>query len=400
MASHAWVRGAGIGDCYRQSGEALLRGLILRSQTDEQLVALARGGQDQAFVAIAQRYRRELMAHARRVVPADSAEDIVQQAMLSAWSALRGQADVLNARAWLHRIVHNAALQVLQRSEDHDQLSDALTAATGTEGEVERRLDAREALAALAALPEPQRRALELTALGGHSGRETAGALHISEGALRQLVHRARTTLRASATALTPMPLLTWAANGGNDPVAARLTEICAGAGMAATATKVCATVAVSATLITGASQVIPGRHAHPAHRQGAAAAAQRGALDSAARAETSARGSVDASGAAATPFDRHPGGRHPGGRRDAGVQGAVGLDQPGQQQSGSPSAGERGQSHQAGDNQHGPGEPNAGPGASDAAAPHGTYDTAGDQRGSDAQQTASQEADGTSGAN
>lgn len=372
-----------------------MRGLILRSQTDEQLVALARGGQDQAFVAIAQRYRRELMAHAWRVVPADSAEDIVQQAMLSAWSALRGQADVLNARAWLHRIVHNAALQVLQRSEDHDQLSDALTAAAGTEGEVERRLDAREALAALAALPEPQRRALELTALGGHSGRETAGALHISEGALRQLVHRARTTLRASATALTPMPLLTWAANGGNEPVAARLTEICAGAGMAATATKVCATVAVSATLITGASQVIPGRHAHPAHRQGAAAAAQRGALDSAARAETSARGSVDASGAAPTPVDRHP-----GGRRDAGVQGAVGHDQPGQQQSGLTSAGERGQSHQAGDNQHGPGEPNAGPGASDTAAPHGTYDTAGDQRGSDAQQTASQEANGASGPN
>jgi len=373
----------------------LLRGLILRSQTDEQLVALAREGHDQAFIAIAQRYRRELIAHARRVVPTGSAEDVVQQSMLSAWSALRGQADVLDARGWLHRIVHNAALHVLQGSESHDQLSDALAAAAGTEGEVERRRDAREALAALAALPEPQRRALELTALGGYSGREAAGALNISEGALRQLVHRARTTLRAGATGLTSMPLLSWAAGGGNQPVAARLTEVCAGAGMAATVTKVCATVAVSATLISGASQVIPARHAHPTRRQGAAAAAHRGVLEGAARAETRARGPVEAPGAAATRVDRHL-----GDRRDAGVQVAVGLDQHGQQQSGSGSAGERVQSHQAGGNQHGVGEPDGGLAASGAAAPQETYDTTGGQGGSGAQETESEGASGASGAN
>jgi hypothetical protein len=67
----------------------LLSGVVLRSQSDERLVALARAGHDQAFVAIAQRYRRELIAHARRLVPADRSEDIVQQAMLNAWSALR-----------------------------------------------------------------------------------------------------------------------------------------------------------------------------------------------------------------------------------------------------------------------------------------------------------------------
>jgi len=191
------------------------------------------------------------------------------------------------------------------------------------------------------------------------------------------------------------MPLLSWAASGGSEHVAARLTEICAGAGMAATATKVCATVAVSATLISGASQVIPARHAHPTRRQGAAAAAHRGVLDNAARAETRARGPVEAPGAAATPVDRHL-----GDRRDAGVQGAVGLDQPGQQQSGSGSAGERGQSHQAGGNQHGAGEPNGGPAASGAAAPQGTHDTTGGQGGSGAQKTGSQGASGASGAN
>jgi len=141
----------------------MLSGIVLRSQTDERLVALTRDGHDQAFVAIAERYRRELMAHARRLAPKDRYEDIVQQAMLSAWDALRHQADVHDARAWLHRIVHNAALSGARNSIDHERLSESLAAPVGTEVEAERRLAATEALAALTALPESQRRAVVLT---------------------------------------------------------------------------------------------------------------------------------------------------------------------------------------------------------------------------------------------
>ena len=70
----------------------LLSRVVLRSQSDERLVTLAREGHDQAFVALAERYRRELLAHARSIVAGDRGEDAVQQAMLSAWSALRGGA--------------------------------------------------------------------------------------------------------------------------------------------------------------------------------------------------------------------------------------------------------------------------------------------------------------------
>jgi RNA polymerase sigma factor (sigma-70 family) len=212
--------------------------LVLRSQTDERLAALTRDGHDQAFVAIAERYRRELIAHARRLAPKDRCEDIVQQAMLSAWDALRRQADVRDARAWLHRIVHNVALNVAPSSMDHEQLSETFAAAEGADTEVERRLAATEALVAVAALPAAQRRAVELTAIEGRSGREAAGLLGISEGALRQLVHRARATLRSAATALVPLPLATWAAGGTNETITARIGEICAGAGIAATVTK------------------------------------------------------------------------------------------------------------------------------------------------------------------
>ncbi len=354
----------------------LLSGAVLRSQTDERLVALAREGHDQAFVAIAQRYRRELMAHARRLVPADRAEDIVQQAMLSAWSALRRRADVLDVRAWLHRIVHNAALRTVQRSEDHDELSDALTTDARAEGEAERRLDARHALVALAALPEPQRRALELTALAGSSGREAAGALGMSEGALRQLVHRARATLRAGAGALTPTPLLTWAAGAPSAPAVARITEISAGVGMVGTLTKVCATVAVTATIIGGASQVLPGGHVQRGQTRRAAAGRVAGPV---ALAAPGAGGPLALPGAAALPFGRPVSGRvHTGGRPTAG------LRKHGQQQRQSggsgPNANVQLQSHQTGVDQGATGSANAGPGVSGAAGPRVTQSAAGSQ--------------------
>lgn len=241
----------------------LLSAVVLRSQTDERLVALARDGHDQAFVTIMSRYRRELFAHARRIAPAEVSEDIVQQAMLSAWSALGRQVEVLDVRAWLHRIVHNAALGVAQRSVQHDELSEAFAAETSTDIAVERRFEAREALVAVAALPERQRRALELTALGGVSGTVAAAELGVSEGTLRQLVHRARATLRSGIAALTPAPLLSWAAGGSSETVASRIAELGAGAGLAATVTKVAATVAVTASVVGGATQMLPIGHDH-----------------------------------------------------------------------------------------------------------------------------------------
>ena len=42
---------------------------LLRTQTDERLVALTRAGHERAFAAIVERYRRPLVAFARRIAP-------------------------------------------------------------------------------------------------------------------------------------------------------------------------------------------------------------------------------------------------------------------------------------------------------------------------------------------
>ena len=62
---------------------------FLSSQCDERLVSLARAGHEPAFVAIVERYRPELHALARRLSSEGRGEDIVQQAFLSAFAALR-----------------------------------------------------------------------------------------------------------------------------------------------------------------------------------------------------------------------------------------------------------------------------------------------------------------------
>src|SRR3954449_11551150 len=188
---------------------------LLRAQTDERLVELARAGHERAFEAIVERYRRPLLRGARRVLPEARAEDALQQALIAAWTALQRGDEVRDLRAWLYRVVHNTALNQLRVSGYHyAELEDALRIADAGDDELERRAVVRQTLASLAALPERQREALLRTSVSGYSQEEVARDLGISEGAIRQLVHRARVSMRTAATALTPAPLVTAAASG------------------------------------------------------------------------------------------------------------------------------------------------------------------------------------------
>jgi RNA polymerase sigma factor (sigma-70 family) len=209
---------------------------LLLTQSDARLVKLAHEGHERAFEALVQRYRRQLLAYCRRLLlPSERAEDALQQGLLQAWLALQQGVDVKDARPWLYKIVHNAALNMLRVSGyDYATLSETLQGADAPEDDLDRRIAVREAFAGLAALPQMQREALLRTALDGHSHEHVAHALGLSEGALRGLVYRARATLRAAATALTPPPTLSWALNHrvtGAAPLASRVAELAAGSG-------------------------------------------------------------------------------------------------------------------------------------------------------------------------
>jgi RNA polymerase sigma factor (sigma-70 family) len=212
----------------------ILSATLLRTQSDARLVVLVRQGHDRAFEAIVERYRKPLHRHVRRVLPESRAEDALQQTFLKAWSSLQEGAEVRDLRPWLYRIAQNTALDALKRAGyDYDELTESLRSPGGPEADLERRTVMRETLAGLAALPGNQREALLRTAVGGDSRAQVAHDLGLTDGAVRQLVHRARTTLRAAATAVTPAPLAIWAAGaaGGGAPSAASLAELGAAGG-------------------------------------------------------------------------------------------------------------------------------------------------------------------------
>lgn len=193
--------------------------VLLRTQSDERLTLLAREGSEPAFTALVERYRRTVLRACGRVLSEARAEDATQQTFIAAWKALERGDEVREVRPWLLRIARNTALNALRSpGYEYVELAESISASpdrSAPQAELERREVVHQTLAGLAALPENQREALLRNAVEGAPHADIARDLGISEGATRQLVLRARATLRAGATALTPLPILQWAAAGG-----------------------------------------------------------------------------------------------------------------------------------------------------------------------------------------
>ncbi len=173
------------------------RGVLLRLRSDEQLVALFRGGNDDAFRVIHDRYRQRLFAYVRRMLPGgprSDAEDALQDVFLSAYRALRADERPVALRAWLYRVAHNRCIDELRRpapipaelpdipaSDLHDPIEQS-----------GRREDLERLVLDLGRLPQQQRSALLLRELEGLAYTEIAVTLGVSLPAVKSLLVRAR----------------------------------------------------------------------------------------------------------------------------------------------------------------------------------------------------------------
>ena len=248
--------------------------LMLASSSDERLVKLARAGHERAFAVIVERYRPELSAFARRLSPDGKAEDIVQQAFLSAFAALRAGADVKHLRGWLYRIVRNAAAR--SQAPRDVPLNGATASDESVEDVVQQRDLAKSALAEVARLPVRQRQAIVGTALDGRGRAEVATSMGVTEGAVRQLVHRARVRIRTAVTAVAPWPLMRWLVP--SRPSGGGAVSAAAGVGTGAASSGVAVKLGIviaSGAIATGVAEVGVHGGAHRAQPGGRQAVAR-----------------------------------------------------------------------------------------------------------------------------
>lgn len=182
----------------------------LRHESDERLVALTRGGSERAFAEVTRRYQRQLRAYCSRIVGVERAQDAVQQALLQAFLALRdGAPREIVLRPWLYRIAHNCSVDLLRMgSWDYDQLDLEFDGVPQPPALFEQKEELRGLVASMRRLPEAQRQALTLRELEGCSYEEISARIGHTGSGVRQLIFRARTTLRKSAAAVLPFGFL------------------------------------------------------------------------------------------------------------------------------------------------------------------------------------------------
>jgi RNA polymerase sigma factor (sigma-70 family) len=137
----------------------------------------------------------------RQLGSPEEAEDALQATYLNACRSLLSGFEPEVAQAWLFKVAQNVCLtrrrsswrrRRVERPEDIQEMQDFIPAREAADDELFG-IDA-----ALAALPEQQRRAILLREWQGLSYREVAAEMDLSQGAVETLIFRARRSLVAA----------------------------------------------------------------------------------------------------------------------------------------------------------------------------------------------------------
>ncbi|MBO0683215.1 MAG: RNA polymerase subunit sigma-70, partial [Candidatus Dormibacteraeota bacterium] len=193
-------------------------------------LAAARRGDQAAFGALVERYRRPLQVHCYRMLGSfDDAEDMVQETLLRAWRARASFEGRSSFRTWLYRIATNICLNTLERTPRrvmppqvappaHDSQptaawapeipwlqpipDDLLELAGPRDREPDAEVTSKETielvyLAALQHLPPRQRTVLILRDALGWPARDAADLLDMSLASVNSALQRARSTMRS-----------------------------------------------------------------------------------------------------------------------------------------------------------------------------------------------------------
>jgi RNA polymerase sigma-70 factor (ECF subfamily) len=177
----------------------------LRLLADEDLIVHVRDGDAFAFEVIFDRHSGAAFSLAYRMCGRRApAEDVVQDAFMSLWrGGMRYERSRGSVRTWVLAVVRNKAVDSFRHetattSRDvHDEAAaERMPARERTDGEAERRADARQVRGALAALPTDQRNVVELAYFGGLSHSQIGELLELPTGTVKGRMRLAMSKLR------------------------------------------------------------------------------------------------------------------------------------------------------------------------------------------------------------
>ncbi|MDR1055068.1 MAG: RNA polymerase sigma factor [Prevotellaceae bacterium] len=169
------------------------------SYTDKELLAMFRNEQrkNYAFNLITRKYQERLYWHIRKlVISHEDADDLLQNTLVKAWSALDDFREESQLFTWLYRIATNEALTFLRKKRTRlflplvdveTQLSNSLESDPYFDGnELQKKLQK-----AILKLPEKQRVVFNMKYFDELKYEEISAILGTSVGALKASYHHA-----------------------------------------------------------------------------------------------------------------------------------------------------------------------------------------------------------------
>ena len=126
----------------------------------------------------------------------DRADDLVQQTVVNSLVGAKSFRPGTNFPGWLFRIERNEFISGLRRQRPSVELTDTIAGTLSHPPQQESGIVMREFKQAFATLKGPQRQALLMTALDGHSHHTIAAQCKVSVGTVKSRVSRARAQLR------------------------------------------------------------------------------------------------------------------------------------------------------------------------------------------------------------